>query len=101
MLFRSAALKWIAFDGSGQTFSAIEAVLYANMMDFDVTSNSWHIWDENSQALKDAIDISNPLFINAAGNSTWDMDISIDYPTSYDLDNMLTIAATEIGRAHV
>jgi subtilisin family serine protease len=90
-----AAIKWIDYQGFGQTFDAVESVMYANMMDFDITNNSWHIYSENNEALRDAISISEALFVNAAGNSWWDLDLHTDYPTSYDLDNMLTVAATD------
>ena len=36
-----AALKFLNSSGSGTTVDAVEAVSYANMMGFPITSNSW------------------------------------------------------------
>jgi subtilisin family serine protease len=75
-----AALKWFSgYDGA--TMYAIEAVLYANMMDFDITSNSWHLLDGYSQGLRDAIESGDGLFVNAAGNSSLDSLYLYPYPT--------------------
>jgi len=96
------ALKFLSAGGSGSTDDAVEAVLYtAWMRDHGVnivlTSNSWG-GGGFSQALKDAIQASGDagmLFIAAAGNGNTDTDANPHYPSSYDLDNIISVAATD------
>jgi len=97
------ALKFLSAGGSGSTADAIDSVGYATMMrrDFGVnivlTSNSWG-GGGFSQALKDAIQASGDagmLFIAAAGNGNTDTDANPHYPSSYDLDNIISVAATD------
>ena len=91
------ALKFINADGSGSTFDAIQAIEYATMMGADLTNNSWG-GGGSSQALEDAIAAAGEdgqLFIAAAGNDSVDSDLSPAYPASYDLDNIISVAATD------
>jgi subtilisin family serine protease len=91
------ALKFLDSGGSGSTSDAILAVEYAIMMGANLTSNSWG-GGPFSQALKDAIDSSGAhgmLFVAAAGNSWNNNDVSPHYPSSYDLDNIIAVAATD------
>ncbi|MCX7749639.1 MAG: S8 family serine peptidase [Clostridia bacterium] len=92
-----AALKFLSASGSGSTSAAIQAVQYANMMGFPITSNSWG-GGGYSQALKDAIALGG-LFVAAAGNSGTNNDSSPHYPSSYDCDNILAVAATDSSDA--
>ncbi|MDG5814866.1 S8 family serine peptidase [Chitinispirillales bacterium ANBcel5] len=87
------ALKFLNDGGGGSTSGAIEAVNYATMMDIDITSNSWG-GGGFSQGLKDAI-AAGGLFIAAAGNSSENKDIFPSYPASYNLDNIISVAATD------
>jgi subtilisin family serine protease/PKD repeat protein len=92
-----AALKFLNSSGSGSTAGAVGAVSYANMMGFPITSNSWG-GGGFSQALFDAISAANDagyLFIAAAGNSSVDTDFSPHYPSSYNLPNLISVAATD------
>ena len=91
-----AALKFLSASGGGSTSDAVEAVLYANMMGFRITNNSWG-GGGYSQALYDAIDAADAdgnIFIAAAGNSGVDTDLFLHYPSSYDLPNIISVAAT-------
>lgn len=95
------ALKFLDANGSGATSDAVEAVLYADAIGCDLTSNSWG-GGEFSQALKDAIDLNGAngrLFIAAAGNSAMDLDGTPSYPASYDCPNIISVAATDHGDA--
>lgn len=59
------------------------------------TNNSWG-GGGYSQALKDAIsraNAANILFIAAAGNSGTDNDTTASYPSNYDVDNVIAVAA--------
>jgi Zn-dependent metalloprotease/subtilisin family serine protease len=87
------ALKFLDDSGSGTTTDAIDAVNYANAMGIQITSNSWG-GGGFSQALMDAI-AAGGLFIAAAGNNGTDNDASPQYPASYSLDNIISVAATD------
>ncbi|MHC5033867.1 MAG: S8 family peptidase, partial [Planctomycetota bacterium] len=106
------AVRFLGPTGGGTTSDAIESVNYATMMkqEFDdgagdgtpgadvrVTNNSWGggAFDIN---LKNAIEASGNegiLFVAAAGNSGVDNDTFSHYPSSYDLDNIIAVAATD------
>jgi len=83
-------------DFAPETFAAIQALEYGILMGAQLTNNSWTVPD--SQALRDAIAAAGEeeqLFIAAAGNNSNDNDISPSYPASYDLDNIISVAATD------
>jgi subtilisin family serine protease len=95
-------LKFLDSCGSGYTSDAVEAIIYSTMMGAVISSNSWGGADF-SQALFDAIEDfgnSGGVFIAAAGNGDED-GIGIDndedphYPSSYDLPNIIAVAATD------
>lgn len=91
------ALKFLSASGSGSTSDAIEAVAYSTLIGLDLTSNSWG-GGGYSQALFDAISSANTagkLFIAAAGNNATNTDASINYPSGYNLPNIVTVAATD------
>lgn len=97
------ALKFLGADGGGFTSDAIECLDYAIMMktthgvNIRLTNNSWG-GGGFSQALQDAIEASGNagmLFIAAAGNSSNDNDAVPHYPSSYDLPNIIAVAATD------
>ncbi|MEQ8384127.1 MAG: S8 family serine peptidase [Coleofasciculus sp. A1-SPW-01] len=96
------ALKFLNSSGSGTTFNAIQAIEYATMMGANLTNNSWG-GGGYSQGLYDAIAAAGQagqLFIAAAGNGGFDgigdnNDITPHYPSNYDLDNIISVAATD------
>ncbi|MGL1934531.1 MAG: S8 family serine peptidase [Fibrobacterales bacterium] len=92
-----AALK--IFNSSGATSDAaiLNAVDYSNVMGMKITSNSWG-GGPYSQSLYDLIQVGETLghlFIAAAGNSSSNNDVSDSYPSGYDLDNIIAVAATD------
>ncbi len=87
------AIKFLDDGGSGSTANAISSVNYANAMGVHITSNSWG-GGGFSQALMDEIALGG-LFVAAAGNSNSNNDSSPHYPSSYDLPNVLAVAATD------
>ena len=97
------ALKFLDAQGFGSTFDAIQAIEYATMMKQDygvninLTNNSWG-GGGFSQALYDAIaaaGAAGQLFVAAAGNDGFDTDSTPHYPSNYDLDNIISVAATD------
>lgn len=84
-------------NGSGTSEDAIACIEYATANGAHLTSNSWG-GGGRSQALFDAIAEANQkgiLFVAAAGNSRNDNDRAPSYPASYELDNVLAVAATD------
>ena len=88
------ALKFLDEKGRGSTVNAVKCVNYAEMNDVKITSNSWG-GGGFDQALYDAIEASNSLFVAAAGNEGLDNDVTPHYPSSYNLDNILSVAASD------
>jgi len=88
--------------GFGDTAKSIEAILYAAKNGAQVINASWGGGDF-SQALYDAISFANDkgcLFVAAAGNGGADgigddNDLIPFYPASYDLPNIISVAATD------
>jgi subtilisin family serine protease len=93
------ALKFLDSNGGGATSNAILALQYAVKMGAKISSNSWGCVGCKSQALYDAIkaaDAQGHLFIAAAGNHGGDNDgTKVSYPSSYDLENIIAVAATD------
>ncbi|MHC4282598.1 MAG: S8 family serine peptidase [Planctomycetota bacterium] len=91
------ALKFFADNGSGGYVSdEIAAIEYARVMGADVINASFVGYFE-SQAEYDAIaaaDANGILFVAAAGNYSYSNDIVPFYPCSYDLENIISVMAT-------
>jgi subtilisin family serine protease/fibronectin type 3 domain-containing protein len=96
------ALKFIGIDGWGDGADAIEAIYYALANGATITNASWG-GDSYSQALYDAIAAArdaNHVFVAAAGNGNMlgvgqNNDAALYYPASYDLDNIVAVAAVD------
>lgn len=90
-------LKFLSAAGSGTTADAISSLDYAVMMGARISNNSWG-GGGFSQALFDSIaaaQTAGHLFVAAAGNAGVNTDASPSYPASYDLDNIVSVAATD------
>lgn len=90
-------LKFINQCGSGSISDAIEAILYSKNMGVKISSNSWG-GGGYSQALYDAIEEfgnEGGLFVVSAGNEGNNNDNEPSYPASYDLPNIIAVAATD------
>jgi subtilisin family serine protease len=90
------SLKFLGPQG-GSTEDAIEALGYAKSKGAKISNNSWGCPPGFcfSQALKDAIDASEQLFVAAAGNSANNNDSTPAYPASYDSPNILSVSAID------
>ncbi len=95
-------LKAFNRQGVGQDSDIINALNYAIMMDVPITSNSYGDYNF-SNSFYDAVkaaEEANSLFVAAAGNGLplegigLDTDIYPHYPSSYNLSNIISVAAT-------
>ena len=94
---RIMAVKFLSGDGSGTLENAVKSIAYATKMGAKVLSNSWG-GGGFSQELKDVIDASNAagtVFVAAAGNSSANNDTANAYPASYDVPNIIAVAAID------
>ncbi|WP_171899655.1 S8 family peptidase, partial [Candidatus Marithrix sp. Canyon 246] len=91
------AIKFFQDKGYATLADAIAAIQYATKMGAKIANLSWGCMGCKSQALYDAIKkAKDVLFIAAAGNSQYDNDHYLpNYPSSYDLDNIISVAATD------
>ncbi|MDC0980210.1 S8 family serine peptidase [Bdellovibrionales bacterium] len=102
-------LRFIGEKGQGTTAAAISAIKYAVDNGAQITSNSWGSEGEEegspeNKALRDIIryaGANNTLFIAAAGNGhngrgyNNDTDPRPGFPASYDIDNIISVAAID------
>lgn len=91
------ALKFLGSDGVGSVSRAILALEYATLMRAKIMSNSWG-GGAYSVALESAIRAAHEagaLFVAASGNSALDNDAMPFYPASYDVPNVISVAATD------
>jgi subtilisin family serine protease len=94
---RILPLKFLDAGGFGSTSDAILAVQYATMMHARLTSNSWG-GGGFSQGLFDAIAAAGAqgiLFVAAAGNASSNNDNFPNFPSNYDLPNIIAVASTD------
>lgn len=81
----------------GFTSDAISAVQYCTTNNIKVSNNSWG-GGGFSQGLYDAIDASKSIghvFLAAAGNDGVNTDSIAHYPSSYNVANIVSVAATD------
>lgn len=91
------ALK--AFDnrGAGVTSDAIEAIFYAIKNGAKIINCSWGN-DTKSEIFKDVLEAAEKagiLVVAAAGNNFGDNDSAPRFPASYDLPNVVSVAAVD------
>lgn len=87
-------VKFLSNSGGGTLADAIKGIAFATENGARITSNSWGGGGFN-QALKDAFASSPALHIIAAGNESNDNDASPTYPGSYEMDNIVAVAASD------
>ncbi|MGI8981907.1 MAG: S8 family serine peptidase, partial [Pirellulaceae bacterium] len=91
------AIKFLDAGGGGYTIDAIEGLNYAVSKGAMISNNSWG-GGPYDQGLYDAIrsaGLQGHVFIAAAGNSGVNADVSPMYPAAYNLDNIISVAATD------
>jgi len=79
---------------SASTSDIVAAVNYAASMGVRVSNNSYGSTSP-TQSEKDAIQASNSVFVAAAGNDANNTDNVPQYPSAYDLPNIISVAATD------
>lgn len=97
------ALKVFTWSGQGDDFTtsmAIEAAVQLKQQGVNLqVLNASFVSDAGpSQALQQAIQDANDngiLFVAAAGNSSKDHDVTPVYPASYEIPNVIAVAATD------
>jgi len=101
-----AGCKFLDSFGFGSTANAVKCFKYFNQLKNEqgynvvITSNSWG-GGGFSQILKNAMEgLDQPgmapiLHIAAAGNSNSNNDFNLFYPASYNLNNIISVAATD------
>lgn len=90
------ALKFLSGSGGGTLAGAIDAINYATAHGAHIMNNSWG-GGGYSGMLKDAIvkaEKAGIVFVAAAGNSRRDNDTIGSYPANYDVDNVISVAAS-------
>ena len=90
-------LKIFNAGGFTSTSAILGAINYAINNDIKITNNSWG-GGGYSQVLYNTIlnaQHAGHLFIAAAGNYAQNNDVSPFYPASYDLDNIISVAASD------
>ena len=91
------ALKFLGADGVGYASDAIQCLYYAIEEGAHITNNSWG-GTNFSRTLHDAISYAGTrgqLFVTSAGNDGTDSDSVAHYPSGYDLDNVVSVAASD------
>jgi subtilisin family serine protease len=100
---RIMAVKCIGWWQSGYDADFIEAIDYVTDMKLNHNVNvvainaSWG-GSEYNELLKEAIEAAGNagiIFIASAGNNSTDSDTTPFYPSSYDLPNIISVAATD------
>ena len=90
------ALKFLDSTGNGYTSDAIEAIDYARRKGAKVINASF-AGPDYSTSFREALlraRSAGIVFVAAAGNETSDNDVTPTYPANYNLDNVVTVAAT-------
>ncbi|MCB0364202.1 MAG: S8 family serine peptidase [Bdellovibrionaceae bacterium] len=90
-------VKFLTAQGGGSLDDAIASIDYATQMGANIMSNSWG-GGGYSRALEESIQRANDagiIFIAAAGNSSMNNDVNPTYPATYNVDNVLSVAAVD------
>lgn len=79
-------------NGQAYTSDLIKAIEYAKEQGVTIVNCSWGSAD-NNQALREAMENSDLLFVCAAGNSRTNVDETPVYPASFDIENVISVTS--------
>ncbi len=94
---RIMAIKLLDPSGGGGSYQAAEAIRYAVDSGADVINASWGSYGYSSAVIQ-AVQYANSrgvVFVAAAGNEGSDNDQTPLYPASYDVPNVIAVAASD------
>lgn len=93
---RLMACKFLNAGGSGYTSDAVTAIQYAVNQGARIINNSWggSGYNDSLRAAISAAGDRGVLVVCAAGNDRRDTDIVPNYPSGYNLNNIVSVAAT-------
>jgi len=90
-------------DGLGLLFEAVCGIYYARHQEANIINLSWGYRGVASTVLENAIrragENCGSLFITSAGNDSTNNDQFPHYPSSYELDNIISVAALDISES--
>jgi len=91
------ALKFLNAGGSGYESNAISALNYSVAHGATISNNSWGgaSYDPSMLAAIQNAQAHGDIFVAAAGNNGRNLDTAPSYPASYNLANMVVVAATD------
>lgn len=90
-------VKFLSATGSGSLADAVKAIEYTTSLGVTLTSNSWGGggFSDTMYAAISGAQEAGVLFVAAAGNSAANNDANPHYPSSYDHDIVVAVAATD------
>lgn len=94
---RFMGIKFLSRFGGGSLDNAIRSIDYATLMGAHISNNSWG-GGSYSELLKESIERARDagqLFVAAAGNERRNNDTRPAYPASYEVDNIISVAAID------
>ena len=98
-LVKIMAVKSHADDGLGFLFEALCGIYYAGEQDAPIINLSWGYQGAPSSVLEESIryfgEDCGTLFITSAGNDASDNDQTPHYPSSFELNNIISVAALD------
>jgi subtilisin family serine protease len=90
-------LKFLNHVTDGSISDAVECINYARVKGAKIINASWGWYGENSAALRDAIYSAGNagiIWVSACGNSAINNDLNPLYPASFNINNIIAVAAT-------
>jgi subtilisin family serine protease len=92
------ACKFVDSQGNAAISDAITCIDYARNKGAKIINASWGSYNFTSAALRDAINSvrdSKVIFVASAGNNANDNDANTLFPSGYEYDNIIAVAATD------
>jgi subtilisin family serine protease len=90
-------IKFLSASGGGTLVDAVRSIEYATKIGVTMTSNSWGGGGYSETMVAAITDARNKgiLFVAAAGNDARSNETNGAYPASYQVENIISVAATD------